>query len=87
MTKIAIHQPNYLPWFGFFAKISVADIFVFLDDVAFSKGSYINRVQFLHGAQPRWLTVPVLHKKGSLINETLPSSETWRYDHINSLTN
>ena len=42
---VAIHQPNYLPWLGYFHKIAAADIFVFLDDVPFSKGSYINRVK------------------------------------------
>lgn len=87
MTTIAIHQPNYLPWLGYFAKISAVDTFVFLDDVAFSKGSYTNRVQFLHEAQPRWLTVPIIHKQGLLINEVLPSNETWRHSHIDSLRN
>ena len=36
---IAIHQPNYLPWLGYFAKIFAADVFVFLDDVQYSKKS------------------------------------------------
>ena len=38
--KVAIHQPNYLPWLGYFAKIKKCDIFVFLDDVQFSKNSW-----------------------------------------------
>ena len=37
MSKvIAIHQPNYIPWLGYFYKIYESDIFVFLDDVQFS---------------------------------------------------
>lgn len=87
MTVIAIHQPNYLPWFGFFAKIAAADVFVFLDDVAFSKGSYTNRVEFLQGTQPRWITIPVVHKQGLLINEILPSNKNWNLGHLNSLAN
>lgn len=87
MTTIAIHQPNYLPWLGYFAKISAVDTFVFLDDAAFSKGSYTNRVQFLCEAKSRWLTVPIRHRQGSLINEISPSNQTWWHSHIDSLAN
>jgi hypothetical protein len=58
-VRVSIHQPNYAPWLGFFRKIALADTFVFLDDVQFSKGSYTNRVQILSGSQPAWLSVPV----------------------------
>jgi len=37
--KIAIHQPQYLPWPGYFNKILQSDIFVFLDDVQYKKMS------------------------------------------------
>lgn len=37
---VAIHQPNFLPWLGYFYKMLMADIFVFLDCVPFSKGGY-----------------------------------------------
>lgn len=46
--KVAIHQPNFLPWFGFFYKISQSDCFVFLDDVIYSKKSFTRRVQIHH---------------------------------------
>jgi len=32
MTLVAVHQPNYAPWLGFFAKVAAADVFVLLDD-------------------------------------------------------
>jgi hypothetical protein len=35
--SVAIHQPNFLPWIGFFLKMSVCDVFVFLDDVQFTR--------------------------------------------------
>lgn len=59
--KVAIHQPNFLPWLGYFDKMARADIFVVLDNVALQKtgGHYTNRVQFLIGGEARWLTVPV----------------------------
>jgi hypothetical protein len=62
---VAIHQPNFLPWLGYFDKIARADVFVLLDDVQFSKGSYTNRVRILVNGEPKWLTVPVDRGGGS----------------------
>ncbi len=45
LKSIAIHQPNYLPWFGYFLKIYLADTFVFHDVVQFSKSSFTKRVK------------------------------------------
>lgn len=56
---IAIHQPNFLPWMGYFHKISRVDNFVFLDNVPFSKGSFTNRVKIHHSDDDQWLTVPL----------------------------
>ena len=84
---VAIHQPNYLPWLGYFAKIAQADIFVFLDDVQFSKNSYTNRVQILNGDQRRWLTVPVSVKFGDAIDEVIPAKSSWTNSHRDSLAN
>lgn len=58
---VAIHQPNFFPWLGYFDKIRRADVFVFLDDVQFPKkgGSWSNRVRILNAGAPAWLTAPV----------------------------
>jgi len=80
---IAIHQPNFLPWLGFFYKMVKSDVFVFLDNVQFSKNSYQNRVKIKtpHGAV--WLTVPVLHKFGQLTLEVkINNTEKWREKHL-----
>lgn len=45
MTIVAIHQPNFFPWVGYFEKIAYCDYFVFLDDVQYSKGTMINRTK------------------------------------------
>ena len=58
---VAMHQPNFLPWLGFFYKFAVADLMVICDTLAFSKGSYTQRVNIKTCAGPRWLTLPVLH--------------------------
>lgn len=82
---VAIHQPNYLPWLGYFAKIARADVFVFLDDVQFSKGSYTNRVQILSPKGPRWLTVPVAAHLGDAIDRVPPSRPDWAGAHLDTL--
>ena len=84
---VAIHQPNYLPWLGYFHKITVADTFVFLDDVQFSKGSYTNRVKVLSPAGPRWITVPVRAAFGLGINEIHLAKTEWKCSHIETLRN
>ena len=88
MSIVSIHQPNYFPWLGYFYKIVNSDVFVFLDNVQFSKNSYINRVQ-IYGKDEkvRWLTVPVSVHLGQLIEEVHPSSIDWRSKHLDSLFN
>jgi hypothetical protein len=58
----AIHQPNFLPWGGFFYKWLKSDILVFLDDVQFIRRGYSNRVKIKGPEGERWLTVPVIKK-------------------------
>ena len=68
---VAIHQPNFLPWAGYFYKILKSDIFIILDDVQFTKNSYINRNKIKTPNGNQWISVPVKSKGrfGQLINE------------------
>ena len=59
MIKTVIHQPDFLPWLGFFDKISFADQFIVLDDVQFSRRGWTHRDKIDIGGKIRWLTVPV----------------------------
>jgi WbqC-like protein family len=85
---IAIHQPNYLPYLGFFDKMLKADHFIILDDAQFSKGDFHNRNRINTNAGPKWLTIPV---KGSFVpikdiiinNEHLFSEMKWTEYHLN----
>ena len=82
---VAIHQPNYAPWLGYFAKMARADVFVFLDDVQYTKNSYINRVQIDAGGTARWLTVPVSFSFGDPINRVRAANENWPRAHCDTL--
>ena len=60
---VSIHQPNYIPWIGFFNKILLSDVYVVFDDVQFPRGKdYANRNQIKTNNGKTWLTIPVIGK-------------------------
>lgn len=76
---VAIHQPNFLPWLGYFDKIARADVFVLLDDAQFSKQSRTNRVQVMVDGEPGWITGPVRRDGKVPIGEArFDESRPWR---------
>ncbi len=87
MKIISIHQPAYLPWLGYFHKIMLSDIFVYLDTVQFEKNSFTNRNKILSNSGPLWLTVPVLTRghTESTIRDLKISGEQWKRKHIQSI--
>jgi len=60
--RVAIHQPNFLPYLGFFRKMMQADVFVLYDDVQFTKEGFTNRNRIKTAQGIQWITVPVLTK-------------------------
>jgi hypothetical protein len=85
--KIAIHQPQYLPWPGYFNKILQSDIFVFLDDVQYKKNEWQNRNRIKSANGEVWLTVPVHYKFGQKINEVeIDNKIFWRKDHLKTIS-
>jgi RimJ/RimL family protein N-acetyltransferase len=84
---VAIHQPNFFPWLGFFDKLARADTFVLLDTVEFSKGSRTNRVEVLVGGKPHWITAPVQRAGiGGPIREVLiDEGRDWRGKIVKTL--
>lgn len=81
--KAVVLQPTYLPWMGYFGMIDVADIFVFYDDVQFSVQSWQQRNRIRSTNRDwMWLSVPVIHKFGQMINEVrIDNSGNWRKKH------
>lgn len=83
---VSVHQPQYLPWLGYFDKIIKSDIFVILDDVQYKKNEWQNRNRIKTATGWQWLTVPVTYKFPEKINQVKINSQTsWRKDHLRSL--
>jgi len=85
--KLAVHQPNYLPWPGYFSKMAQCDIFVILDTVQFPRGCSVanrNLIKTPHG--PQMLTIPVKRKDQSLqrYDEVLVLPG-WKKKHLKAL--
>ena len=87
---VAIHQPNFFPWLGYFDKIVRADVFIVLDHVQFPKprGSWTNRVKVLVNGEAVWATAPVEHNYPGFrrIDEINVDERTpWRRKLVNLL--
>lgn len=83
---ISIHQPQYLPWLGYFDKIERADVFVFLDDVQFKKNEWQNRNKIKTARGWQWITVPVIHRFPQEVRQVkINNAINWRKQHLASL--
>lgn len=87
---VAIHQPNFFPWLGYFDKLARADVFVVLDNVQFPKkgGTWSNRVRLLVDGRPQWLTMPVVrtYHGARAVNEMeIDNTAPWRKKLLKTL--
>ncbi len=84
---VACHQPNFLPWAGYFSKLVHSDAFVILDDVQMPTGrSYVSRTRIADANGGRWLTVPVTRASEARICDVqLANDPKWRGKHLGSL--
>ena len=77
---VAVHQPQYLPWLGYFDKIDRADVFVLLDTVQYKKNEWQNRNRIKAADGPQWLTVPVTYRFPQRIAEVAVNNrERWQH--------
>lgn len=79
--KIAIHQPNYIPWIGFFDKMDQVDTFILLDKALYSKGAFINRNKIKTPQGELMLTVPIKNKRRPINEIEIDHSTNWRRRH------
>lgn len=72
---LAAHQPNFMPYLGFFDKMKKADVFVIRDEVQFVKRDFhhrnrirINSNDNINNPMHKWLSVPVEKSKDYILN-------------------
>lgn len=82
---VAIHQPHYLPWLRYMAKMMLADIFVVLDDVQYAKNGWQNRNRIKTANGWAYLTVPVHASVSNRILDVRVAGDRWRVQHWKSL--
>lgn len=83
--RIGVIQSSFIPWRGYFDVIASVDLFVFHDDLQYTKGDWRNRNRIKTPQGAKWITVPVRYKRvAQLICETEINDDTdWRRDHLN----
>jgi ribosomal protein S18 acetylase RimI-like enzyme len=83
-VTVSIHQPNFIPWLGYFYKIVSSDVFILLDDAEYTSGSYLNRTQILIQGKPAWMTIPVI-KQTAAIRRVQQADARWAEKHIKTI--
>lgn len=85
--RVGIIQSNYIPWRGYFDFIDSVDLFIFHDDIQYTKQDWRNRNKIKSENGSKWLTVPVHYKNSSqLINDTyIDNADNWQIKHLRSI--
>jgi hypothetical protein len=86
--RVAIHQPQYLPWLGYFDKLDSADVFVILDTVQFKKHEWQNRNRIRTKGRDgwQWLTVPIIDRFPERIDLVeINGRNDWQRKHCHGL--
>lgn len=90
MVTVSVHQPNFMPWLKFMAKVLDSDVYVAYDSVQFTRHEFHARQLFrTRTGEPRWLTVPVVSTgtRQMLHRVRLVQDSHWRSDHLDFLLN
>jgi hypothetical protein len=85
--RVVINQSNYLTWKGYFDLIHDADLFIFLDNVQFTKNDWRNRNRIKSPNGTFWLTIPVGDSISRRICDVPLPGGTWAKKHMHSLQN
>jgi len=74
---VTIHQPNFLPWPGFFHKWLISDAMILLDTVQYEKNEWQNRNRIKTAQGVQWVTVPVQYRYPQKINAVTIADRRW----------
>ncbi len=87
---VTIHQPEHLPWLGFFNKLSKAELFVILDSVQFEKNYFQNRNRIIGSNGAQYIGIPVNmagHMDGTIATTEIAvnANPTWKRKYLNTI--
>jgi hypothetical protein len=85
---VTIHQPDFLPWLGFFKRWKQSDIYIVLDDVQFIRRGWHHRDKIKTQNGVQWLTIPIQKKSRyhQAIKEVrINNEENWRHKHLKTI--
>jgi hypothetical protein len=85
MRRVAVIQSNYIPWKGYFDIIHDVDLFVFYDDVQYTKSDWRNRNKIKTPTGPLWLTIPAGSDIDRLACDVRLPDSRWAPKHWKSL--
>ena len=83
--RVAILQSNYIPWKGYFDIIHDVDLFVFYDDVQFTKSDWRHRNRIKSSQGSQWLSIPVGQHGDQLICDVELKTSEWQARHWRTL--
>ncbi len=81
MRTVVILQSNYIPWKGYFDLVHDADLFIFYDDLQFTKNDWRNRNKIKIPKGAEWITIPVGADAHRLICEVEIKDSFWQTKH------
>lgn len=84
--KIAVLQSNYIPWKGYFDIINDVDLFIFYDDVQYTKNDWRNRNKVKTPQGTQWITIPVSASNELMIHEVKFQNLSWMAKHYKTFT-
>lgn len=87
---ITIHQPEHLPWLGFFNKLSKAEKFVILDSVPYRKNYFQNRNRIMGSNGVQFIGIPAVnagHIEGTIATTkiAIQGNANWRTKYLNTI--
>jgi len=88
VNSCGIHQPNFLPWPGFFYKIATVDEFVFLDNVDIEIGgskAITNRTKINSQSGAAWLSNPIQKSETKIIKDLFYVESYWKEKNLKTI--
>lgn len=83
--KIAIDQPKYIPWKGYFDLINDVDLFIFYNDVQYTTRDWRNRNKIITPNGEKWLSIPVGKKTHRRICDVKMEDDSWQRNHYETI--